>query len=245
MRPARVRGAEWFDASGTPSVRIMRKEDEMNTTSRPRASFGTTKKNVPGVLSRAHAMSNAMTENAATFALPTISMGTFGALITALSVAQQSATGTRAKGSATLRNTKRDAVWTAMDSLQSYVQGLADALSAEGAASLIEAAGMLVARTPTHQKAALTATLTTTPGSVHLDANRSLLVGPEGASKKTMLNWEMSADGGKTWTGLPSTPYTTTDVAGLTLLSTYGFRVSVTVGTTPGAWSQTVSVQVH
>jgi hypothetical protein len=215
----------------------------MSTAAQPRASFATTKKNIPGVLFRAQTMYAAILENIALFASPTVTMVAFLALITALSVAQQVATGTKAKGTATLRNTKRDAVWTAMESLRTYIEGLADVLTAESAASLIQAAGLVVAATGRHQKALLTATLTATAGTVHLVAFRNMLVG--GITHKVVtFHWQISTDG-KTWTDLPGTGYTTTDATGLTLMTTYAFRVSVTVGKTAGAWSQPVSLLVH
>jgi hypothetical protein len=217
----------------------------MSTVSRPRASFGCGKKNVPGVQHRSMAMYNGILASAAMLVSPTITMVAFLALITALAGAQDAVTGTKAKGSGTLRNTKRDAVWSAMESLRAYVQGLADTLNAENAAAMIEAAGMLVAGVPGHQKAVLAATLTTTPGDVHLEANVSLLKGPAAASKKALVNWQMSANGGQTWTDLHATPYASTDVPGLTLMSTYSFRASVTIGKVTGAWSQAVSLLVH
>jgi hypothetical protein len=217
----------------------------MNSSSRPRAAFGVAKKDAAGVLVRAMTMYNAMTTNAAMFVSPTIALAAFLALVTAFSVAQQHAVGTKAKGSATLRDTKRDAVWTAMESLRTYVQGLADGMTADGAASVIEAAGLLVAAVAAHQKDVLKATLTTTLGVVHLDANASVLVGPAAAHKKVTFHWQMSADGGATWTDLRSTPYASTDVPGVTLMSTCSFRVSVTIGRTPGAWSQAISLLVH
>jgi hypothetical protein len=217
----------------------------MSTSARPRATFGTAKKNVPGVLFRAKAMYDALVAAAATFVSPTILMATFLALITALADSQRDARATKAVGSTRLRNTKRDAVWTAMETLRAYVQSMADTLNAESAASLIELAGLVVAATALHAKAVLTATLTTTPGTVHLDANRTLLVGPADARKRATFFWQMSADGGLTWRDLRATPYTTTDVTGLALMSTYTFRVSVRVGKTEGAWSQAVSLVVH
>ena len=216
----------------------------MSTLSRPRAALKVKRKNVPGVLFRAQTMHDAIVANAAMFVSPPITMVAFLALITALAVAQQQVLGTRARGSATLRNTRRDALWTAMDSLQSFVQGLADTFSAEGAASVIEAAGLLVALTGTYQKPLLTATLTSTPGVVHLDANASLLVGKASASKKTTFNWQWSGDGGASWHGAQATPYANTDIQGLAPMATYAFRVSVTIGKTAGAWSQAVTLLV-
>jgi hypothetical protein len=190
-------------------------------------------------------MYNGFTANVAMFASPPITMAAFLAVITALVIAQQNATGTKARGAASLRDTKRDAVWTAMDSLRAYIQGLADVVSADSAASLIEAGGLLVAATATHQKAPLTATLNATPGFVKLDANASLLTGRAAASKRVTFNWQWSADSGKTWNNAGSTPYASTEVTGLTPMTTYSFRVSVTIGKVTEAWSQAVSLLVH
>jgi hypothetical protein len=237
-------GGEWFDASRQRPC-TWRREDDMSAESGPRAVYGAKKKDVPGVLGRSQNMYNFITANIAMFVALPITMVAFLALITALVTAQQNATGTKAKGSATLRNTKRNAVWSAMGMLRSYVQSLADALDPEGAAALIEAAGLLVAAPITHHKAELAATLGTTSGTAHLEANASLLVGPADASKKALFNWQMSANGGQTWTDLHATPYANTDVPGLTLLTTYSFRASVTIGKVTGPWSQAVSLLVH
>jgi hypothetical protein len=123
--------------------------------------------------------------------------------------------------------------------------GLADALDAGAAASLIEAAGLLISGVPTHRKALLTATLTTTPGMVHLEANRSFLVPPADIWKNATFNWQWSADGGATWNDARSTPNANTDIAGLALMSTYSFRASVTIGKATSAWCQAVSLVVH
>jgi hypothetical protein len=131
-----------------------------------------------------------------------------------------------------------------MEVLRSYVQQLADGKTADNAVSLIEAAGLLVVATGKRSKAILTATLTPAGGLVHLEANASLLKGTASASRKAQFNWECSGDGGKTWNGVASTPYARTDVTGLTPMSTYSFRVSVTVGKVTGAWSQAVTILV-
>jgi hypothetical protein len=217
----------------------------MSTSSGPRAAFGVKKQNVPGVLFRSQTMYDFITTNAAMFAAPTVTMAAFLALITALSLAQQVAKGTKATGSASLRNSKRNAVWTAMESLRAYVQGLADVLSPDDATYLIESAGLAVAGISTHRKALLTPTLTTTPGVVRLVANRSLFVEPADARKNVSFNWQWSADGGATWNDARSTPHASTAIAALALMSTYSFRASVTIGNATGAWSQVVSLLVH
>jgi hypothetical protein len=216
----------------------------MSTAIRPRATFGTSRKSTPGVVERSQTMYNAITENIGQFPSLPIQMPAFLVLLTALATAQGIVKGTKATGAAQVRNSKRNAVWTAMVSLQSYVQGLCDSLSVADAETLIKAAGMVVAKDSAHAKLPLTATLTSVPGNVHLAAVRAGLVGTTHARRKAMFCWEMSVDG-KTWTALPTTPLASTLVTGLTLLSTYWFRVSVTVSSTPGTWSQAVSILVH
>jgi hypothetical protein len=216
----------------------------MKSVAAPRAVFGTTKKDYPGVQARASAMVNGFTTNAAMFGTLPITVQAFTALLTAFVLAQAVVTDTKAKGSATVRNTKGNALWSAMQVLQKCVQNLGDALPADAAASLIEAAGLLVGKVGTHSKAALTAALTVTPGNVLLEANRTLLVGPADASKKAQFNWQWSLDG-KTWTSVSTTPLASTEIPGLTLLSTYSFRVSVTISKVTGPWSQAVSLLVH
>jgi hypothetical protein len=217
----------------------------MSTSSRPRAVFGVKQKDTLGVLFRSQTMCDAILAHAALFASPPIALAAFLALITALALAQQAVRGTKAVGSTTLRNAKRAAVWTAMESLRTYIQGLADVLDAGAAASLIESAGLVVAGVPTHRKALLTATLTTTPGMVHLEANRSLFVAPDDTWKNATFNWQWSADGGATWNDARSTPHANTDIAGLALMSTYSFRASVTIAKVTGAWCQAVNLVVH
>jgi hypothetical protein len=204
----------------------------------PRAIFGVSKHEVPGVIARALAMHDGWVASAALFGSPAITMVAFLALITALVDAQQYAKNTGAKGSASMRNTKRDAVWTAMGTLRTQVQGWADVATADNAVALIEAAGLLVAGSPSHQKALLSATLTAAPGVAHLAANATALLGKGGLSKKATFHWQRSDNGGKSWEDAGATPYASTDVTGLALMTTYAFRVSVTVGKSTGAWSQ-------
>ena len=218
----------------------------MNHVAGPRGVFGTTQKNYPGVQARGQAMANSIQANIASFPALPITIAAYVALQTAFVLAQQVATETKAKGSAKLRNLKAIALWNAMELIQKYIQGLANGLSAEAAASLIESGGLLVAKAAKHPKAALTAALTATQGNVLLEANRALLVGKDDARKHVLFNWQWSGDGGKTWNSVASTPVATTVIPGLTPLTTYSFRVSVTVSKEPaGAWSQAISLLVH
>ena len=49
---------------------------------------------------------------------------------------------------------------------------------------------------------------------------------------------------GKSWTSLPSTPLADTEMTGLTPMTTYYFRVSVTISRVAGEWSQATSVML-
>ena len=216
----------------------------MQSVAAPRAVFGTTKKDYPGVETRASAMVNGFTTNAALFGTLPITLVAFTAFLTAFVLAQVAVAETKARGSAKIRNTKCNALWSAMQVMQKFVQNLADALPADSAASLIESAGLLVGKIGTHQRAVLTAVLTVTQGTVLLEANRLLLVG-SATSKRVQFNWQWSPDGGKTWNSVPSTPLASTEIPGLTALSTYSFRVSVTISKVTGPWSQAVALLVH
>jgi hypothetical protein len=218
----------------------------MSSVAGPRGVLGTQQRDYPGVQARAQTMANSIQANIANFPSLPISIVAFVALLTAFVLAQQVATETKAKGSAKLRNAKAIVLWAAMEAIQKYIQGLASGLNAEAAAALIESGGLLVHKTAKRQKAALTAALTTMQGNVLLEANRTVLAGTAHAKKHVTFNWQWSADGGKTWNSVASTPVATTVIPGLTPLTMYSFRVSVTVSKDPaGAWSQAVSLLVH
>src|ERR1700733_3351223 len=107
------------------------KEDDMPIVAAPRAVFGTTKEDYPGVQARASAMVNGFTTNAGMFGTLPITLVAFAAFLAAFVLAQAVVTETKAKGSTTLRNTKRNALWSAMQVLQKFVQNLADGLPAD------------------------------------------------------------------------------------------------------------------
>jgi hypothetical protein len=214
----------------------------MNPTHRLRAVLKITKTNIPTLLAVAKAMLNAFKANTTLLPQPTPPVATVQTQMQDLDAAQQ-ATSTRAKGTTAVRNAKRDLLMTSLESWRMYVQSLCDA-SPEQAEAIITAATMSVAKVPMASKPVLEAKLGTASGGVVLLANETLLVG-RGVRKRSSFNWQLSADGGKAWTGVPSTPLATTTIDGLTPLATYAFRVSVTVSKTTGAWSQAVTIVVH
>jgi hypothetical protein len=212
------------------------------TPTKPRANLGVKKTNIARLLAHSKIIYNAILLALATlFLSPPITMPALLVLIEALDVAEQNAA-TRTKGLAAVRNGKRDTLWTALMTLRVYVQSIADIALPENAIALIEAAGMVVGRVPIRVKAILAAKLAPAgSGIVHLVANATVLVGK--TAKKRMFNWQWSLDG-KSWNSAPSTPFASTLIAGLTLGTTYWFRVSVTIAKTEGEWSQPVTLQV-
>jgi hypothetical protein len=176
----------------------------------------------------------------AMFPSPSVAMAAFLILIQNLEAAQTAAKA--GKGLAAARNAKRDLLWTAMESLRVYVQGLSDELSVENAIALIHAAGLVVAHTGAHPKAVLEAKYVATTGLVELFANASILGGK--TKKRMVFHWQWSSDGSKTWNNVTSTPLAQTTIANLGP-GIYAFRVSVTVSKTLSPWSQAVSLTIR
>jgi hypothetical protein len=211
----------------------------METTSqKPRAVTGCARKSSPRVLSRAKIMYAAIVAVIAQLPNLPITMAAFLALIQSLDTAQ-GGMNAKPRGLASVRDTKRDDVWTAMQTLRIYVQSLADGLAAPAAIALIESAGLLVAGVPIYVKPFLEAKPTTLPGVVHIIANAGLLTGK--SFKSAAFNWQWSTDG-KIWSSLPSTPLADTEMTGVAPMTTYYFRVSVTMARVVGEWSQPTSV---
>ncbi len=214
----------------------------MSKPIKPKPSLGVARVNVPGVLARAGIMQAAFLQAAALFPSLPVSMAAFLLLIQAAAAAQ-SAAETRAKGLAALRDTKVDALWIAMQSLKTYVGGLASVLDVTAATSLIQSAGLLVAQEATHAKLLLSAKHVPATGVVHVSANASIIAGKY-TSKKTTFTFSWSTDGGKTWSLGVTTAYASLDVPALPP-ATYLFRVFATVGKIPGEPTQSVSLTFH
>ena len=103
----------------------------MKNPAAPRAAFGTEKTDYPGVQTRASAMVNGFTVNAGLFGTLPITLVAFTAFLTAFVLAQAVVTETKAKGAAKVRNAKCNALWSAMQVLQKFVQNMADGMPAD------------------------------------------------------------------------------------------------------------------
>ena len=211
------------------------------TTSHPRASLGVKRSNSPGVISRATIMYAALLAAIATFNATPIALPAFLLLIEAAQVAQ-TASASRAKGLAAVRNTKITPLWNAMILLRAYVQGLVDQVDHASGLALINQAGLVVGGVPAHVKKLFEAKLDTTANVVHLVLNAKALLGS--TQKRMTFHWQISSDNGKTWTSLPSTPYAETQLPSPGPGS-YQFRAGATVGETVVDWTTPYPLTIH
>jgi hypothetical protein len=213
----------------------------MTTVRRLRVVLKIRRQSTASVLGRARAIAQGMAADTTRFAAPTPPLATLQSQIEAVEAAEHKAQ-TRTKGTVAERNFQRDALVGMLETERAYVQVLCDA-SPEQAEVIIKAAGMEVARPPSHADPLLKVVSGASSGAVTLDAHAARLTGRTG--KRAFFNWQWTADGGQTFHDAPPTARGKTTIANLPLLSMVGFRVSVTDTRGPGAWSEVVSVVVH
>lgn len=156
--------------------------------------------------------------------------GALAALVTT-----ETATKTRAAGTVAARNVARTNLLSLLHATKANVQQLADA-NPEQAEAIIASAAMSVRRTAGRTKAPFEAKLGAVSGSVLLVARA--------AAARASYEWEWSADGGKTWTTLPPTLQSKTEVTGLPVMAVAQFRYRAITKTGAGDWSLPTSVLV-
>ena len=208
----------------------------------PQAALEVAKKNAPGVIRRAKIMYTAILAAVATFTSPPITMAAFLLLIEAADAAQTAKSTTGAKGSAAARNTKITPLWNAMHLLRVYLQGMVDVVDHASGVNLINQAGLVVVAVGTRAKDLFVAKLDAVASVVHLVLNAKALVGVTG--KRVVFYWQMSSDGGKTWTSLPSTGYAQTKLASPGP-GAYLFRASAMVAETVVDWTPPFPLTIH
>jgi HWE histidine kinase len=188
---------------------------------------------IKNIITFAQSVATSMTNNPS-FPSPTPTLATFEADIAALSKAE-TAVLSRVKGAAENRNAALAVVHGHLKSLQSYVEGVANAANPNNAAAIIESAGMAVRKVTLHDKPALSVKQGPVSGTVRLVA--------KAAASRAAYDWQYSTDA-KTWTTLPQTLQAKTKVIGLTAGTVYSFRVQALVRTGEENWSQVVSMLV-
>lgn len=185
------------------------------------------------LISIARAIVLSMTGNAA-FPNPQPTLAAIGTAVADLEVAQTAAL-SRLKGTAQARNQKRDALVKLLELLRAYVQGVADA-DPEHAAALIHSAAMNVKKLTLRPRRVFAVRQGKVAGSV------TLVTASGGHSAS--YEWQLSADGGKTWQVLPVTLQAHCAVTGLTPGATYVFRTRTVTRTGEGDWSQPITQTV-
>ena len=186
---------------------------------------------VAQIITFAQNVLTAMTNNPK-FPSPSPALTLLSAAITALGLAEATAL-TRAKGAATTRNDKKAALVALMQQLRTYVQTVADA-DPENSANIIQSAGFAVKKTTVHKPR----TFEVVQGAV---SGTAKVVCPS-AGHRASYDWEYSADGGKTWVGLPSSLQAKTSITGLAQGSTVQVRYRAVTKAGVGDWSQPTSL---
>jgi hypothetical protein len=205
----------------------------MTTTQRLKAVLGLRKTNIPHLIRLATLIYTNMLANATMFVSPPVTMAALLLLIEALQSAQTAVA--TAKNLAPARDLKRDALVTALEQLQSFVQTICDGNTAQ-AATVINAAGMKIRTVAVKIKPLIVIKLTVASGGVILKAHASALRAGK-KSKSVLYNWQSTGDGGKTIANAPPSSVANTTMTGLTPNVEYGFRVSITDSTGQGPWT--------
>jgi len=168
------------------------------------------------------------------FPTPAPALPTVSAHIQALQSAETTAK-SRSLGTTGARNLALQQVVTDIHQLGAYVQTVADSRPSQ-AGAVITSAGFAVRRGGVHVKADLSARMS--PGGV-------VTLRAKAAGKRVAYEWQVSPDGGKTWTALPSTSRADTIVPGLSTGTTYLFRVRPNIGRRTGDWYEQATLLVH
>ncbi len=190
--------------------------------------------NVHDVIAMAKGIETGMTNNTG-LPNPPVPLATVATEIATLETAETKA-GTRAEGAVAARDSALEALITTLHFLKQYVQKQADALQPADAKALIESAHMSVKKAGSRTKNDFEVKQGALSGSVVLVA--------KAAARRASSEWQMSTDGGKTWTNLPPTLQSSTSTTGLTPLQAYMFRHRAVTKEGAGDWSQPSSITV-
>jgi hypothetical protein len=159
---------------------------------------------VPELIQFARRIVEAMTGNP-WFPAPVPPLASVQAAVDRLAEAEAAAL-SLTRGLKEARNEAHTALMGLLTRLKAYVQGVADE-NPDSAASIIESAAMSVAARTSKPKPALAVYPGRVSGAVRLVA--------KAAAKVASYEWQLSHDGGQTWTDLPTTLQAKTTVSGL------------------------------
>jgi hypothetical protein len=200
----------------------------------------TPKPNTPASwLAKAKAVVSSANANAATFAsiaAPLTQLGTDTQLLDAA----QAKAANRGKDEVKARNAQWRVLQKSLRAFAGGVQGLCDAAPDTAHAQAVAAAAALDSKlVPVHNKPDLRGKALGN-GAVRLFGRR-----PSQRGGNVFYEWQMSVDGGKTWTSLPTTNTASTLVTGLVAATMVSFRYRKTIKNVTSEWSQAISVLVQ
>jgi hypothetical protein len=188
---------------------------------------------VPALIPYSQSVVQAMTGNPH-FTSPSPALADVTTAITALQAAETVAL-TRAKGTVVVRNDKKAALVTLMGELCSYVQKTADADTENGAA-IIQSSGLPMRKTPVRKPRVFAGKPGAVSGSVALTI--------ASAGKRASYEWQLSTDGGKTWTDSAPSLAAKTTISGLPVPASVQFRCRAVTKAGPGDWTPPLTVVV-
>jgi hypothetical protein len=180
-----------------------------------------------------HALIAALTNNAH-IQTPNPPITTLSGLLTTFETAE-AATVSRTKGTVGTRNAAKAALVSAIRTEVATIQAAADA-DPENAQAIITSASLSVRKVPIRVKAPFAVKEGSVSGTAVLTV--------KSAGRNSSYDWQMSVDGGKTWTDLPSTTRVKTTVAALPTAATVMFRFRSLTPAGQGDWSQPISLLV-
>jgi hypothetical protein len=159
---------------------------------------------------------------------------TLTGLLTA-SEAAETATISRTKGTVGTRNAARTALRSALKTEVATIQAAADA-DPDNAEAIITSTSLTTRKVPVRVKAPFAVKSGAVSGAAILEVRS--------AGSHASYDWQMSVDGGKTWTEIPSTTKAKTSVSALPVATTVQFRFRSLTPKGQSDWSQPIGLLV-
>jgi hypothetical protein len=182
------------------------------------------------LIARVIAIVDAMSKNKATFPSPTPALSVVSGHVADLQTAETAAQ-THAKGMVQARDAKKKILIADAHQLHAYVQQLC-AASPEQAEAIALLAAMSLKKPRTNHKSDI-AVQHVVSGTVKV-----LVKAQKGAHAH---DWQLSSDGGKTWTSVPPTLAAHTTITGLTPGSVVSIRHRYVTKSGASDWGQPIS----
>jgi len=159
---------------------------------------------------------------------------TLTSLLTAFEAAE-TATISRTKGTVGTRNAARTALRSALKTEVATIQAAADA-DPDNAEAIITSTSLTTRKVPVRVKAPFAVKSGALSGAAILEV--------KSAGTHASYDWQMSVDGGKTWTDIPSTTKVKTTVSALPVGTTVQFRFRSLTPKGQSDWSQPIGLLV-